>query len=259
MHLRVLWPAPHARADVVLRWAAIKYGVLAADIKRVNKLFSQVVFPGAVLKLPPGATMPAARVSTQDALGARDTAEPTVGEHEASVLMVYDTTSVWDGEAGFMCLKADSSIEGNGQSDKDACTWVGSLFAPAQDCCITGVSLNLRLVEGDGLAFRIVLATWDDGSTVVPSSNDASQGGWFTPAAKIPGQGGGEGSGTGNVSHAGGLPGDIIFSSDVMHVQKASTADAAYRTIDCSFLCSPPNSTGVFVGYVVTLPPCEHV
>lgn len=38
--------------------AAIKYGVTVAAIKKKNKLFSEVVFPGTVLQLPEGAVLP---------------------------------------------------------------------------------------------------------------------------------------------------------------------------------------------------------
>ncbi len=37
---------------------AIKYGVTVAAIKKKNKLFSEVVFPGTVLQLPEGAVLP---------------------------------------------------------------------------------------------------------------------------------------------------------------------------------------------------------
>jgi len=169
--------------------AAIKYRVNAADLKRANKLFSQVLFPGTRLKLPSGATLPPPAAAVPGA-GAADACGTAAAPHGGAAGRVFDTAGVWDGEAGFMSLKAGAAEACGAPGDGDApCTWVGTLFSPAQDCAVACVSFNVRLVEGDALAFRLVVAGWEeDGGAQRPATaaqDDVSQGGWFTPAANV--------------------------------------------------------------------------
>ena len=214
--------------------AAIKYGINTADLKRANKLFSQVLFPGTQLKLPPGTMLPPA--PEHKASEARsDVFAAAAAPPSAAAVRVFDTAGVWDGEAGFMSLKAGAARGCSAPSDDDApCTWVGTLFSPSQDCAVTGASFNVRLVEGDALAFRLVVTEWAD--------DDVSQDGWFTPTLRPAGAADEE-------IHSGGGGGLGLCSTALRCCEwKRRRAGPSKRTGKSSFSClcrrrTPPTLT----------------
>jgi hypothetical protein len=52
-----------------------------------------------------------------------------------------------------------------GTEGRHACTWVGGVFTPLEDCFISKFSLHLKLVQGNLLRFRLILAEWDANAT----------------------------------------------------------------------------------------------
>ena len=224
---------------------ALQYGVLAADIKRTNKFYSPVLFPGTTLQLPAGARLQSPKslppaVQHATAAGAGIEAEPAatpqgkIDDHGGYTVQVYDTSASWDGEAGFIGIAADDRGSACSSSSQDLpCTWAGSLFTPDEDSLLTGVELNLRLVEGDNLAFRVVLAEWGKSS----SRSAVAAPEWATPAAKIPGQGA-EGLADRAPPAEHGV-GNVLFCSEVMRITRQDSCGSEWSKIKCSFR-NPP-------------------
>jgi hypothetical protein len=215
--------------------AAIKYGINTADLKGANKLYSQVLFPGTLLKLPPGTLRPLAVPVTKASAERSDVLAAAAAPLSAAEVRVFDTAGVWDGEAGFMSLKAGAARGGSAPADDDApCTWVGTLFSPSQDCAVTGASFNVRLVEGDALAFRLIVAEWDgcaargrEVGSGPAADDDVSQDRWFTPALRPAGAADEE------VDSGRGGAGALLYCSRVMRVEKEEgKSEQAYRKIE---------------------------
>jgi LysM repeat protein len=215
--------------------------VQAADIKRANKLYSQVVFPGTTLRLPAGAVVPE-RAASPAGVAAGEVQYGTAGDSsasEAGASRIYDTAGVWDGEAGFMCLQADSMNSPDGEQGQEGlekgqeatCTWVGSLFSPEHGSVLSHLAVNLRVVEGEGLAFRVVVCEWDDDDAAA-STDGTSPGAWFAPSANMSDAGG-----SGNVRLDCGQPGRIMFCSDILRVERDGPDDVAYHKLECPLTC----------------------
>jgi len=167
-------------------------------------------------------------------------------------MKVLDTASVWDGETGFISLQADCvSSPGTGATSSNdvPCTWVGTLFSPTVDCILTKIVLNLRLIEGNSLVFRVVVTEWIETSEPSPRSpcgtqqgHSVSSEGWFAPHAKMPRspRHTKDKDKTGNTSaeiacDQAGQPGGVLFCSQELLIREGEDShdDTAYQRIEC--------------------------
>ena len=179
---------------------------------------------------------------------------PRQAEHTPRVIdtAIIDTATVWDGEAGFMSLTADRDMDKDcgGVAGEDLpCTWVGSLFSPQHDCLLTGLALNLRVVDGESLAFRVIVTEW------IPTTLAAAG-----PAATPPDQGRGTSlhQAQDHVCNAGGGPGAVLFYSRVLHIQRQHAEDPVWARIDDALTQTHGQSVRVPAGQTVLLGVCTE-
>ena len=179
---------------------------------------------------------------------------PRQAEHTPRVIdtAIIDTATVWDGEAGFMSLTADRDMDkdcGGGAGEDLPCTWVGSLFSPQHDCLLTGLALNLRVVDGESLAFRVIVTEW------IPTTLAAAG-----PAATPPDQGRGTSlhQAQDHVCNAGGGPGAVLFYSRVLHIQRQHAEDPVWARIDDALTQTHGQSVRVPAGQTVLLGVCTE-
>jgi len=144
---------------------ALRYGSTLAAMKRRNKLFSGDVFVGQALAIPQSSS-PAATAEASGAIGAiGGTAigvPPIVHPTPPLPAAVpgearFDTAGLWDKEDGFLSLRSDTLPD----SDAAPCTWIGTLFRPDETCVLSSFVMYLRLVKGETLQLRMLVAEWE--------------------------------------------------------------------------------------------------